>query len=1135
MVTLAVVAGLAFLWLLHPGAAGAYPNGWTVQQRPVASGALNCDMDAYYSYVCLAWQKADGSIALKRSSDSGATWSGEFVVEDGIYENGPPTVVFGSPASQSVYVIWAGKRDGNGCFQTWIACSNDWGSTFPASSRWHSTGSSNKTEQDACLPRDSNEIIWTYTNDAGGTDEVYWGKIAPGGTVTTNGRLSSADGIESHQAVVACKSGAGAMAVWTDEAGAGYTRRHLVCGRTTNAIAWGAPGSGPLPSDSAYRQGCPSAFWAEQYVVVAYRGQRVDNGHFFFGRYYFDPARSAWSPSTVGQSVQVDTGAAQTCPETVGSSSGDCFFKNGGGTLSLWDSVTNFLGAETVAAGAHSIALASADPDHDAAIHYAAATTTDGEVYFRREDTRPTAARLTTPAFNGGGPFNTNADFRLECAGAADDYPADGIDIANGKRFSNGFESVTYTYTANEATWGPLPCKEGHNVATTAPFTRTVDTTYLNQRGIKIKTTAVDSAGNTADWISPWVVIDKDSPSTTLRKSGTAGEGGFFVSAVSASFKTDDCAPTTTFYRLENLANGRSDSGWKTYRDPFRLSEGRWRLHFYSVDRAGNAEREKTSRVLIDKTPPVPAITRPLKDTIQTGYSSPDSFRLRGTATDANGLSWSGIYVDGVLKYETRREFDMAYVWSLGGVSEGNHKITVKAADPAGNRGAVSKTVYVGNTAKDWYFAEGNTLPEFDEFLCVLNPGDAETRYRISFMLDSGEVRTFERSMSAHQRDTVRVKDYIPEPHGGVAVKIHCDGRAIIAERPMYFVYKAGDPNYCWKGGHDVMGINVLQNEWYFAEGTTRFNDVDGAFEEWICLLNPSDDRTADVVITYMLGTGQNVRKLYAIPPHSRYTVEVAGDVGLNQDVSAKVASSVPIAAERPMYFNYHGYAVDGSNVVGASGPSTYWSFAEGCTRAGFQEWLTVQNPGDVIATCRINYLTGKGRVTEVVQKVGPRSRATVDVLSQVGDNQDVSTTVTSDVPVIAERPMYFIYGMDMGKFWSGGESVLGNPAPSATYFLAEGTTISRFDTFYTLANPRAAGCDVTVRYMFADGSTQASDYRIEAHSRLTINVRDAIGREADVSGSITASFPIVVERPMYFQYNQAITGGHDASGYGID
>lgn len=436
-----------------------------------------------------------------------------------------------------------------------------------------------------------------------------------------------------------------------------------------------------------------------------------------------------------------------------------------------------------------------------------------------------------------------------------------------------------------------------------------------------------------------------------------------------------------------------------------------------------------------------------------------------------------------------------------------------------------------------WYFAEGNSLPEFDEWLCVLNPGDQPANYTISFMLETGEVRNFERSMKPHQRDTVKVKDYIGDAHTGVSVKIHSDNQAVVAERPMYFRYKADNPSYGWKGGHNVMGINALQNEWYFAEGTTRFNDADGnQFEQWLCLQNPSNTQTATLRITYMLGTGANIEKHIQVGPHSRKTVEVVKDVGINQDVSIKVASDIPIAAERPMYFNYHGFAVDGSNVVGATGASTSWSFAEGCTRAGFQEWLTIQNPNDVEAECQIRFLTGSGKSTTVMRRVRPRTRETVDVLSSVGDNQDVSICLESNVPVIAERPMYYIYGMDSGKNWNGGDCVVGNPAPSTTYFLAEGTTISNFDTYYTLMNPRDdRACEVSVEYMFGDGSTQRLEYSVAPHSRVTVNVRDAIAREANVSGSITASFPIVIERPMYFNYAQGITGGHDVSGYGVD
>jgi len=112
----------------------------------------------------------------------------------------------------------------------------------------------------------------------------------------------------------------------------------------------------------------------------------------------------------------------------------------------------------------------------------------------------------------------------------------------------------------------------------------------------------------------------------------------------------------------------------------------------------------------------------------------------------------------------------------------------------------------------------------------------------------------------------------------------------------------------------------------------------------------------------------------------------------------------------------------------------------------------------------------------------------------------------------------------------------MGNPAPSTHYFLAEGTTISNFDTYYTLMNPESRECHVTITYMFPDGTTQPCDYYINPHARMTINVRDAIKKQSDVSGSIVANWPIVIERPMYFNYdNRGLTGGHDVQGYGTD
>ena len=146
----------------------------------------------------------------------------------------------------------------------------------------------------------------------------------------------------------------------------------------------------------------------------------------------------------------------------------------------------------------------------------------------------------------------------------------------------------------------------------------------------------------------------------------------------------------------------------------------------------------------------------------------------------------------------------------------------------------------------------------------------------------------------------------------------------------------------------------------------------------------------------------------------------------------------------------------------------------------------------------------------------------------------DVSTTVEADVPIVVERPMYFIYGIDEGKSWDGGESALGNPAPSTMYLLAEGTTIDGFDTFYTLSNSWEKYCNVKVDYILGSGKVVEKEYSIAPHSRLTIKVNDVVTEKTDVSASIYAPWPIALERPMYFNY-QGITGGHNVVGFGRD
>jgi len=348
-----------------------------------------------------------------------------------------------------------------------------------------------------------------------------------------------------------------------------------------------------------------------------------------------------------------------------------------------------------------------------------------------------------------------------------------------------------------------------------------------------------------------------------------------------------------------------------------------------------------------------------------------------------------------------------------------------------------------------------------------------------------------------------------------VSMKITAD-ESIVAERPMYFDYHG----WC-KDGTVELGVKAPKSTWYLAEGATH-----PGFEEYLCIQNPGS-KTATVNITYMFPGGGTQPQTLRVPPNSRSTVSVNAAVGPYKDVSAKVTSDMPIVAERPMYFNYHGGWDGGSISSGVSSLSNTWYLAEGATQPGFEEWISLMNPGTLPTNVKITYMFPGGGTQVQNVAMPPTSRSTVLVNDIVGPNKDVSAKVESEQPIIAERPMYFLYH----GAWSGGDSQVGATAPNTSWFLAEGTTRSNqadgaFEEWISIQNPGDTAANVNFKYMFSGGATQNASKPIAPHSRETVLVNSVVGPNKDVSVQMDSDQPIVVERPMYFNYHNGITGG---------
>jgi hypothetical protein len=139
---------------------------------------------------------------------------------------------------------------------------------------------------------------------------------------------------------------------------------------------------------------------------------------------------------------------------------------------------------------------------------------------------------------------------------------------------------------------------------------------------------------------------------------------------------------------------------------------------------------------------------------------------------------------------------------------------------------------------------------------------------------------------------------------------------------------------------------------------------------------------------------------------------------------------------------------------------------------------------------------------------------------------------VTSDQPIIAERPMYFNYN----GVWTGGHDVVGATAPNSTFYFAEGTCRPNFDPYFCIQNPGSTAANVTLTYMKGDGTTANDTVSVAPNSRSTVIPRNKLGTgndpSHDFSTKVSSDQPIIAERPMYFNYNGVWTGGHDVVGF---
>lgn len=397
--------------------------------------------------------------------------------------------------------------------------------------------------------------------------------------------------------------------------------------------------------------------------------------------------------------------------------------------------------------------------------------------------------------------------------------------------------------------------------------------------------------------------------------------------------------------------------------------------------------------------------------------------------------------------------------------------------------------------SRDFYFAEGTCRPGFDTYFCIQNPGKGQAAVRLTYMTSDGASATQDITVPGASRATVSPVDVLRpgdsgESWAGVdfSTLVHStNGAEIIAERPMYFNYQDK-----WSGGHTAVGATSPSKELYFAEGTCR-----PGFDSYICIQNPSASPT-HVKADFMMGDGAREQREFDMLARSRYTLKASDVIGVGEgahhDFSAKVASTDggSIVAERPMYFDYHGWT-GGHGVMGASATGREFYFAEGTCRPGFDPYICLQNPGDDVSKVRLTYMKGDQTVADQAISVPAHSRATVsprDVLGTGDDaGHDFSTrvAVTEGGGILAERPMYFNYKSN----WTGGHNVMGAAGPRSDWYFAEGTFRQGFVPYFCIQNPGPKDTQVMLTFMGNNGRNWTEEVVVPASSRVTVAASD--------------------------------------------
>jgi hypothetical protein len=479
---------------------------------------------------------------------------------------------------------------------------------------------------------------------------------------------------------------------------------------------------------------------------------------------------------------------------------------------------------------------------------------------------------------------------------------------------------------------------------------------------------------------------------------------------------------------------------------------------------------------------------------------------VTGVIVFYDGTAWSAQTGPGSAQLDSVFALDAGHVWAVGSKPSAT-SAQVLIAEPT--------------TYPDWYLAEGSTNWGYDCYITIENPGAAPTTASVTYMTTTGQVVAPDVALAAYSQAIVNPRDVLGSNDFSTKVSSK-DGATIAVDRTMTWTGTgAASPER-----HNSVGVTYPSGTWYLPEGSSNWG-----FECFLLIQNPNAVE-ATCLVTYMIENEVPQVFTKTVPANSRRTYNISEDIGA-KDTSIKVTSNERIIPERAMYRNNRR---EGHDSIGTIAANITYNLAEGTSAWGFTTFVLVQNPNPVAANVAVTYMTDTGAMPPVLFPVPANSRETINVNATM-PGRDFSTNVTADVPIIAERAMYWDYGKGEACHDS-----IGMAAAHTFFYLPDGqaddlvANPDGVETWTLVQNPNPNPVNIIIGYLSPTGvgNVVVSD-TIPANTRRTYNIgANYQGRGAVKVRVTTAGSAVMVERAMYSNARGAGTdtiGGYSDTG----